>query len=132
MYILQLQSSALICGWYTSQLLCMRRRHLQNGWNGGCKYANIFMQPSQAFHSTVLSHWAKAAPDQEHNPYIWKYNEGNKKFRNDADFHKESIVKPVSYDHLKNVDNISTDAKVSDLRQSLFESAFHAMIKVLK
>lgn len=91
----------------------MRRRHLQNGWNGQCKFAKILMQPSQAFHSTVLSHWAQAAPEPE--AYIWKFNEDSNKFRSDTDFYQEKLVVPVSNDHLKNDEKISTKAKVSDV-----------------
>lgn len=119
MIVLQLQSSALICGWYTSQILCMRRRHLQNGWNGRCKYAKILMQPSQAFHSGILSHWAQAAPEKQHQAYIWQFNEDSDKFHNHNDFQKKNIVEPVNNDHLKNRQKISTEAKVRDFFENI-------------
>jgi len=125
-------SSALICGWYTSQVICMRRRYLQNGWssNGQCKYAKVLMQPSQAFHSSVLSHWAKAAPDHQQSSYIWKFNEDNVKFRNDTDFYKENIVEPVNYDHLKSGEKISTEAK-QDVIPKSFDDAVHNLLHIL-
>lgn len=113
--ILQLQSSALICGWYTSQILCMRRRNLQNGWNGRCKYAKVLMQPSQAFHSSILSHWAKAAPEKSNEAYVWKFNEESDKFHSRTDFYKEKFVEPVNYEHQKSGEKISNEAKVSHL-----------------
>lgn len=60
-------SSAIVCGWYTSQILCMRRRHLrQDGWSmGQCKFSRTIMSPSQAFHSNLLSHWVLNAPAEQ-------------------------------------------------------------------
>lgn len=94
----------------------MRRRHLQNGWNnGGCKFAKMLMQPSQAFHSTVLSHWAKAAPEQQPKAYIWEFNENHNKFGHE--FNSENFVYNVSNDHLVNDQKISAEKekKVSGL-----------------
>lgn len=44
-------SSALVCGWYASQLLCLHRRHV--GWDTRCYYSKLFLQPSRALHSRV-------------------------------------------------------------------------------
>lgn len=93
----------------------MRRRHLQNGWTGRCKYSQIFTQPSQAFHSSILSHWARAAPEQQSEAYIWKFNEESDKFHSYTDFYKEKFVEPVNNDHLKNGKEHSAEAKVSHL-----------------
>lgn len=63
-------SSAIVCGWYTSQMLCMRRRHLhQDGWRtmGRCRFTKGLMSPGQAFHSNLLSHWVLNAPVVEQN-----------------------------------------------------------------
>jgi len=122
-------SSALICGWYTSQILCMRRRHLQQGWNGQCKYAKILMQPSHAFHSTVLSHWAQAAPEKEHQAYIWQYNEDNHKFCSHADFYKDTPLEQVKNDHFKNGDKIG--AKKEDIAPKKFDDAVHNLLHIL-
>lgn len=73
------------------------------------------MEPSQTFHSTVLSHWAQAAPEIVQQPFIWKFNEDNEKFCSHTDFYKEKFVEPVNNDHLKNGDEKSTKAKVSNL-----------------
>lgn len=73
------------------------------------------MQPSHAFHSSVLSHWAQAAPEQQQQPFIWKFNEDNEKFGSHAEFVKESFVEPVNNDHLKNKEENSTKAEVGDL-----------------
>lgn len=72
-------SSAIVCGWYTSQLLCMRRRHLTNGWNSKCKYSKTILTPSHTFHSNVLSHWVLTAPEKQQQHYnskasIWFEN----------------------------------------------------------
>lgn len=91
----------------------MRRRHLQNGWNGRCKYAKMLSQPSQAFHSTILSHWAQAAPVNSSEAYVWKFNEENNKFHSQSDFYKEKSVEPVNYEHQKSGEKISNEAKVS-------------------
>lgn len=60
-------SSAIVCGWYTSQMLCMRRRHLrQDGWTmGRCRFSRGFLSPGQAFHSNLLSHWVLNAPGEQ-------------------------------------------------------------------
>lgn len=71
------------------------------------------MQPSQAFHSSILSHWARAAPVQQSEAYIWKFNEENEKFHSHTDFYKEKFVEPVNNDHLKSGKKTSTEAKVS-------------------
>lgn len=57
-------SSAIVCGWYASQMLCMRRRHLkQDGWSASrCRFSRGLMLPGQAFHSNLLSHWVLTAP----------------------------------------------------------------------
>ncbi|KAJ6636176.1 DAP3-binding cell death enhancer 1 [Pseudolycoriella hygida] len=89
-------TSALISGWYTSQFMCMKRRHLQRGWNVRCKYANILMQPGQAFHSGILTHLAKTAPENQNEAFVWNYNEESNKFHIPSDFYKEKYVEPVN------------------------------------
>lgn len=70
-------SSAIICGWYTSQLMCMRRRNSRNGWNSKCIYSKTIFTPSRAFHSNVLSHWVHTSPKNQsptNNARIWFEN----------------------------------------------------------
>lgn len=59
-------SSALVCGWYASQLLCLHRRNL--GWDTRCCYSKIFMSPSRAFHANILTKLAFATPFPRHTP----------------------------------------------------------------
>uniref|UniRef100_A0A336M399 CSON008943 protein n=1 Tax=Culicoides sonorensis TaxID=179676 RepID=A0A336M399_CULSO len=59
-------SSALVCGWYASQLLCLHRRNL--GWDTRCCYSKIFMSPSRAFHTNILTKLAFATPFPRHPP----------------------------------------------------------------
>lgn len=68
-------SSAIVCGWYTSQMICRRRRHLRHeGWAmGRCRFSKTLLSPSQAFHSNLLSHWvltAPVAPNRATNKWI--------------------------------------------------------------
>lgn len=114
----------MICGWYTSQILCMRRRHLQNGWNGRCKYAKVLLQPSQAFHSGILSHWAQAAPEKQHHAYIWQFHEESKKFHSHNDCQQKNIVEPVNNDHLKNGEKINTEAKVRNFLLTFYDKKY--------
>lgn len=90
----------------------MKRRHLQAGWNGRCKYANILLQPSQALHASVVSHLARAAPEKS-GGYIWKFNGKSSKFHSHNDYNKGKFVEPVNNDHLKDEKKISTETKVS-------------------
>ncbi|KAG4075413.1 hypothetical protein HA402_015066 [Bradysia odoriphaga] len=117
-------SGALICGWYTSQFLCMKRRNLQNGWNGKCKYAKVLMQPSQVFHSSMLSHWARTAPEKSKHGYVWTFNDDNKF---DSRTYKEKSVEPVSNDHLKDANE--TKAKVAPLKT--FDDAVQNLLHIL-
>lgn len=64
-------SGAIVCGWYTSQILCMRRRNHREGWNSRCKYSKTLLSPSQAFHTNVLSHWVLTAPEQNSKAKVW-------------------------------------------------------------
>lgn len=61
--IFNLQSSAIVCGWYTSQLLCMRRKHLV-GWseNNRCRYSNALLTSTRSIHSNISSRVVYATP----------------------------------------------------------------------
>jgi hypothetical protein len=63
------QSSAIVCGWYASQLLCLHRRHL--GWDGKtrCLPSKILFTSSRAIHTNVLSRRAFSAPDSLNPAY---------------------------------------------------------------
>uniref|UniRef100_A0A1L8DCF8 Putative extracellular protein sel-1 n=1 Tax=Nyssomyia neivai TaxID=330878 RepID=A0A1L8DCF8_9DIPT len=59
-------SSAIICGWYTSQLLCMRRRHL--AWERRSEFHPAIyglLPPHRNFHTGALSRIAFASPVKE-------------------------------------------------------------------
>lgn len=68
-------SSAIVCGWYTSQIICMKRRHRHHhhdGWRRGrcgrSKKAAEYIEKNQnSFHSAVMGHWGLApSPNAEH------------------------------------------------------------------
>ncbi|XP_063709496.1 DAP3-binding cell death enhancer 1-like [Culicoides brevitarsis] len=55
-------SSALVCGWYASQLLCLHRRNPQHrGWDSRCAYSRVFMNTNRALHTTLLARLAFAS-----------------------------------------------------------------------
>lgn len=117
-------SSALICGWYTSQILCMKRRNLQNGWSGQCKYAKVLMQPSQAFHTSVLSRWVQTAPEKLSHGYVWKFNDDNKF---DSRTYKEKFVEPVNNEILKD----AGETKPKTEAPKTFDDAVQNLLHIL-
>lgn len=61
-------SSAIVCGWYTSQIICMKRRHRHHhhdGWRRGrCghkKAAEYIEKNQNSFRSVVMGHWGLAS-----------------------------------------------------------------------
>lgn len=107
-----MQSSAIVCGWYTTQLYCMRRRNLtrygdKNPWTTKCSYARALRSPTQAFHSNLLSPWVLAAPDNSPPPA-----ENANRFWLDAN---EFKWQPPSSGGKKNVPyEINNDGKTSN------------------
>ncbi len=71
------------------------------------------MQPSQAFHSRILSHYAQAAPIKQIDPYVWKFKEESNKFHSHNDYYKEKFVEPVNNDHVKSAEKVDANAKVN-------------------
>uniref|UniRef100_A0A1B0DA61 Uncharacterized protein n=1 Tax=Phlebotomus papatasi TaxID=29031 RepID=A0A1B0DA61_PHLPP len=62
-------SSAIICGWYTSQLLCLRRRQLD--WDRRSAFHPAIcalIPPHRSFHTNIVSRIAFAAPVKHHGP----------------------------------------------------------------
>lgn len=56
-------SSAIVCGWYTSQYMCLRRKRM--GWtpmDRQCVYSNLLVNTTRSLHTNVTSRIAYAAP----------------------------------------------------------------------
>lgn len=57
------QSSAILFGWYSSQIWCEeRRRRIAAGWQGHCKYSRLLTSRDRGIHATILSRFVHAAP----------------------------------------------------------------------
>lgn len=69
-------SSAIVCGWYTSQIICMKRRHRHrhhDGWRRGrcgrsMKVSEYTEKNPDSFRSAGMGHWGLAsnAPKANH------------------------------------------------------------------
>lgn len=75
----KIQSSAILCGWYTTQLLSIRRRHLaekrfthptRNRFD-----KSRYLQVPNTY-SNVFSYWVQAAPIESKN--LWNDNDWKK------------------------------------------------------
>lgn len=60
-------SSAIVCGWYTSQYICLRRKRM--GWypldrqqQSSCAYASVLLNTTRSLHTNITSRIALAAP----------------------------------------------------------------------
>lgn len=68
-------SSAIVCGWYTSQIICMKRRHCHHNRDGrrrgrcgrSKKAAEYIEKNEHSFRSVVMGHWGLAV-NAEHKP----------------------------------------------------------------
>lgn len=57
------QTSAVIFGWYSSQIWCeKRRRMIGAGWKSQCKYSSLLTRGDRGIHAAIFSRFVLAAP----------------------------------------------------------------------
>lgn len=111
-----LQSSAIICGWYTSQLICLSRRN--TGWDRSrCRYSRYLVNPSRAIHTNVLTHRALAAPPLSsvgHRHLQFDYD------RNDLEFEEHLFkAQKVVFDQQEITDQFKQKAPAQNLDEAV-------------
>lgn len=112
-------SSAIVCGWYTSQIVCMKRRHRHHhhdGWRRGCRRsqrATEYIEKNQnSFHSVVMGHWGLASTASANADHKSKTNFANLWFKHAFEELEDT---PTSlYDINNDAKSLNSNHKASD------------------
>ncbi|XP_059607761.1 uncharacterized protein LOC132255666 [Phlebotomus argentipes] len=128
-------SSAIICGWYTSQLLCLRRRHLAWERKNGFHPAIHALIPHRSLHTSSFSRVVFAAPPVEMgsgkvtnfplDPTAFIYNVTNDAAREEP---KNSTEKMTIRDAAQNLKSLIGDTHFHFAVQSVKESNFEEAV----
>lgn len=118
-------SSAILCGWYTSQFMCSNRRRA--GWEARCNYSRFLLNTTRNIHTNIISHRALAAP-----PIQVAHSKFNYIREFEEDLYDAKKIIQVNNEEAKEATEPTVESAVSDLLSVLGDIEYELGVNSIK